>query len=215
MTSNQGLMLNPRTSIHLARKVWHSGTGALGIGIFQYSSWDANLLGQVLIGIAAFAFIFEWLRLKVDSLNRAFCRLAAPLMRDTELNAPTGFAFYALGVGLALIFFQRDVAILACCYLVFADPVASLVGVKIGKTKIWNGRSLEGTFAFFTIALLINYYFYHMDLFQDVKNFALFSIITAISAAFSEVVCHGKYLDDNMVIPLVAGVIITFSKILF
>jgi dolichol kinase len=215
MTSNQGLVLNPRTSVHLARKVWHSGTGALGIGIYNYSGWDALFLGQVLIGIAVFAFIFEWLRLRVEPLNRVFCRLAAPLMRDTELNAPTGFAFYALGVGLTLIFFDRDVAMLACCYLVFADPVASLVGVKIGKTKIWNGRSLEGTFAFFTIALFINYYFYHLGFFQDVKNFALFSIITAISAAISEVVCHGKYLDDNMVIPLVAGVIITVSALLF
>ncbi len=65
------------------------------------------------------------------------------------------------------------------------------------------------------VALLINLCFYQLGMFLDVKNFVLFSIITATSAAFAEVVCHGKYLDDNLIIPVVAGALITFSRIIF
>jgi len=215
MVSETSVTLTPKASIHLVRKLWHSGTGALGIVILHTGSWEATYLGRFLILLALFAFFFEWLRLKFHIINQLFCRIAGPLMRENEVNAPTGFAFYALGVGLTLLFFDYHVALLACSYLIFADPLASLIGVKYGKTKIWNGRSLEGTFAFFTVALMINLYFYHQGIFVDVKNFALFSIITAIAAAVSEVVCHGKYLDDNMVIPLVAGSIIAFSYRLF
>lgn len=215
MITDNTIKLSPKSSVHLVRKLWHCGTGAIGIAIFQAGFFESQTLGQILVFVAIVAFFIEWLRLRFKVINKPFCQLAAPLMRDTEVHGPTGFAFYALGVGLALLIFDREVALLACSYLVFADPIASLIGVKYGKTKIWNGRSLEGTFAFFTIGIMINLYFYQQGMFLDIKNFVLFSIITSISAATAEVICHGKYLDDNLVIPLVGGTIITFSRLLF
>jgi diacylglycerol kinase (CTP) len=215
MLIQDNLELQHRTSLHIARKIWHCGMGLLGISLFNASSLSPIWWGKLLVLVGIVAFFMEWVRLRSPQINRYFCRIAAPLMRDTEFAAPTGFAFYALGVGLTLVFFERDVALLACCYLVFADPIASFVGVKIGKTKIWNGRSMEGTLAFFMTALLINFCFYHWGFFHDVRNFALFSIIVAISASFSEVICHGKFLDDNLVIPVAAGAIISFSRVIF
>lgn len=211
----ESLELPSRSSVHIARKIWHCGMGSLGITLFLLSNIEPIWWGQVLVLVALMAFAVEWLRLNNRVLNKYFCRLASPFMRDTEVAGPTGFAFYALGVGLTLLLFEKDVALLACCYLVFADPAASLVGVKFGKTKILNGRSLEGTMTFFIVALMINLCFFNMSMFLDVKNFVVFSVITAISAALAEVICHGKYLDDNLIVPVVAGALITFSRIIF
>lgn len=215
MINETNIQLSSRSSVHIARKVWHCSTGVLGLWVFLTSNMPAQWWGQMLICAAMVGFLLELIRLKSPNINQAFCQIAGPLMRKSEYSAPTGFAFYALGVGMAIMLFDREVALLACSYLVFADPVAAFVGVKYGKTKIWNGRSIEGTLAFFGVALMTNLAFYHFGMFSEVSNFVLFSIITASSAALAEVVCNNKYLDDNLVIPVLAGLFITASKLLF
>lgn len=215
MLVKNSTVFQQRSAIHLLRKIWHSTTGAIGIALFIHYNMNPTFLGISLLGLSMMTFIFEWIRIENVMLNQVFCRLARPLMRDTEVNGPTGFAFYALGVGLALLFFDKNIALLATCYLVFADPSASFVGAKFGKTKIWHGRSLEGTLAFFAVALILNFIFYQQGIFLEVKNYIAFSITTAVFAALAEVVCHGKYLDDNLVIPVASGAIITLSQFIF
>ena len=208
------LNLASRSSVHWARKVWHSGTGSLGLFALYHFDLSAQLCASILLILSFGVICFEWTRLRSAKLNRVFCVVASPLMRDCEADAPTGVGFYLLGISLALFLFEREVALLACCYLIFADPLAALIGSLFGKTKIWHGRSIEGTLTFFAVSLVINLVFYKLGMFNDVKNFALFSLITALGSAVAEVVCHGKYLDDNLVIPVASGVIITVGAAL-
>ena len=70
MGIEQSIVLTPKSSLHIARKLWHSGTGALGIAFFQYSNEDSMFLGKLLVIVALVAFVLEWYRLRNDALNK-------------------------------------------------------------------------------------------------------------------------------------------------
>jgi len=204
--------MKARSSLHLARKIWHMGVGLVGLYMYSTSIWSSREWGQGLLLIAVLAFALEFFRLRWPLVNKLFCYFASHLMRRSELNSPTGLGYYALGVGASFLFFDPQVALLGCCYLFFADPIASWVGVMAGKTKLWSGRTLEGTLAFFNVALILNIIFLAAGAFYGVKHLTLFCFFCATLGATSELLSVKKWLDDNLTIPLLSGLAITLVE---
>jgi dolichol kinase len=115
-----------------------------------------------------------------------------------------GMIFYFIGTLLVMQLFEKDIALAAIMVLAFGDSVSHLFGAKFGKIKnIISGDSqklLEGTFAG-TVAGALS-----AALFVPFPE----AFIGALAAMIFEVFkidFNDKTLDDNIVVPLIAGTV--------
>jgi dolichol kinase len=137
--------------------------------------------------------------------GRLFNRLFGNMLRDHEKQGITlSGASYTLIAGfIAIILFEKPVAIAAIGILVISDALAAVVGRKFGSIKLNYGKSLQGSLAFLFSALAINYIV--GELYGTPHNYYVAVIAASISATFTELFSKRFKLDDNITIPLSFG----------
>ncbi len=194
--------LRLRSDLHLTRKIWHISTGLIGLLVYKKTNASADETAFVLLTFAIAAFLFEFLRLRVEKVNHLAMLLMKPVMRESERNSVSGLPFYALGVSLALFFFPERIAILATLFLIFADPIASFFGILYGRDKILPNKSLQGTIAAFSVCYLATIV-YGLIYVGPSMNLLVFAIAAGVIGSISEM-CS-QFVDDNLCIPVVSG----------
>ena len=204
------ISLRDRSDLHLVRKFWHIGMGLLGLSLHFKLQLTPEFTGKTLLVVSFLAFMVETLRMRNEKVNELVLKIMGPFMRECERNSYSGFAFYALGVALSMLFYKENVAILSVIFLIFADPISSLVGVLYGKDQILPNKSLQGTLAGFTTCYLLSFAYCLSHTAPDAKVIA-FAFIGGLVGAFSELL--SIYADDNLTIPLVSGVGLTIANI--
>ena len=153
----------------------------------------------LILGCLALPFIAaDLLRLRWPALNRWFLRLFQGAMRPGEERRLTGSTYYLVACWFTILAFERTVAAAALLVLACADTAASVVGQAMGGYRLTKGKTLSGTGAFVVTAFLVT-----LPLFPATTAFA-----GAIIAAVAE--CLPLPLDDNITIPLAAGISLTF-----
>ncbi|MEK6936729.1 MAG: phosphatidate cytidylyltransferase [Nanoarchaeota archaeon] len=114
-----------------------------------------------------------------------------------------GMIFFLGGALLAIKLFPEDIALASIMILTFGDSVSYLVGQFLGKTKLaFNGlKKLEGILAGMLFAFLGSIVFVNLT-----EGFfaSLFAMIVE-GAGFKIGVSD---IDDNFIVPLVAGTVI-------
>lgn len=197
-----------RQDLHLARKVWHFSTGLLGIIFYHLSNIPLELIGLVCVVASVLFFSLDFIRFRSKWINRIFCKLTRPILRDSEVNHLAGHSFYALGVGLSLLLFEENVALLSVLFLVFADPLSSLIGGLYGRDKFLPNKSLEGSLTCFLVCYALSFFFLKAIGAGGSRVF-FFCILAGIIGALSEIISAFK-VDDNLTIPLISGIGLTF-----
>jgi len=158
-----------------------------------------KLQALVILGGLALPFIAaDLLRLRWPALNRWFLGLFQGAMRPGEERRPTGSTYYLVACWFTILAFDRTVAAAALLILACADTAASVVGQAMGGYRLTKGKTLSGTGAFVVTAFLVT-----LPFFPASTAFA-----GAIVAAVTE--CLPLPLDDNITIPLAAGISLTF-----
>jgi diacylglycerol kinase (CTP) len=207
------MKLPSRSDLHLTRKLWHMGMGSIGLIMYlQFKLFTANSWGWGLCILALLAFAMETVRLRNANLNKTILKMFSPFLRQDEQNHYSGLPFYALGCGLSLLFFREDIALLSILFLVFADPISSIMGILYGKTKIIHGKSLEGTLAGFVTCYIISLV-YSLGTKDGGFHFILFAALSAAFCALVELI--SLKIDDNLTIPLFSGCFITILNKFF
>lgn len=119
-----------------------------------------------------------------------------------------GFIFFLAGVLLVIKLFERDVALASVMVLSAGDSVSHIVGRHIGRIKHpLNGlKSIEGTVSgiiagFIGILLLI----WLIPGFSVTALQAFFASVVAITLEAIELKMGGGSVDDNFIVPLIAG----------
>jgi diacylglycerol kinase (CTP) len=196
------LNLRLRTDVHLLRKLWHCGCGLIGLYFYFASGLTQKEWVPLILTLAFVSLTVDILRIRSARLNKFIMIFMGPFMRESERDSISGFPFYALGVGLALAFYEEKVAILAVLFLIFADPISSFVGIKFGKTKILPNKSLEGSLAGFFVCFLATAFYTSLSGEITIK-ILLFSILCGIVGTLSEFL--SQKIDDNLTIPLISG----------
>lgn len=194
--------LRMRTDLHLLRKTWHISTGLIGLLAYYKSGFSPEMTATVLLTFAVAAFLFELARLKNEKLNQLAMLLMKPIMRESERNSVSGLPFYALGVSLALFFFPERIAILATLFLIFADPIASFIGILYGRDKILPNKSLQGTIAAFSVCYIVTIV-YGLIYVGPSMGLLVYAIMAGFIGAISEM-CS-QFVDDNLCIPVISG----------
>lgn len=196
-------VLHKRSDLHMLRKIWHIGVGTLCLITVMRSSQPMVYWAQIILGIALAGFTFDFLRKKMPGMNKVVLKFMGPLMRRSEREGMSGLPFYALGCSISLFFFQRDIALMSCMFLIYADPISSFFGVLYGKDKLLPNKSLQGAVAgFFTCYLIC--LFYLVNTATIGTHLLIFAIVSGLIGALSELISAFN-IDDNLTIPVLSG----------
>ena len=182
----------PRSASHVCAAV-------LSIALLRALSTDA--VRAVATGAALTCWSVELLRPRVPVLNAAFRWLFGSMIHPHEHFRPASGTWYATGL-VAASFMPVHAAVAAVAVLGFGDPAAGTVGRRIGRTRIGEGRSLEGALAFAGVgavaaALALTW---GWGTFEGTWTVA---VAASIAGAVSEVLI--RRVDDNLVVPVSAG----------
>lgn len=195
------LRFKRRSDIHWSRKIWHMAGVSLMALIYTYAPQEFAL-GALLVVWCLFVPV-DVLRQRFPALNEKLLEWFRPIMREYEEKGLAGTSYLLTGVTLVTFLFPREVVLLTLLFLAFADPVASIVGIKYGRTKIFGHKSLEGTFAAFAICTGITFFYlsnHHLLL----PHLVVVSLLAGLLGAAAELIPIGK-LDDNLTLPLLSA----------
>lgn len=187
-----------RKSIHLS---------SLWMPVFIYFSprvFSSVFFAVILIG----NIILEYGNYKKWKWAKKIFMIFSPTLRQKELQhkkfTMTGSVYVLTSALLCSLFFSKPVAAIALAVMLISDTFAALVGKAVGKHKIYQKKSIEGTAAFFISALLV------MLALNNIYAFSLSCIIACFAATLAELFEQALKIDDNLSIPLIVGIILTF-----
>jgi len=164
------------------------------------------------LGIAGFVLLFDRdLALAVlmialfggsilsDAVSRGYTipvisRILAGLERRDAVPG-RGALFFAIGALFCLVFFPKGIAFAGLVVLSLLDSVTTLVGVRFGRTRIYNHKSLEGTSAGIVVTAVV----LSLIVPQPI------ALLTAAIAGLAEL---ASPVDDNLVVPVVACLVL-------
>jgi diacylglycerol kinase (CTP) len=202
--------LKKKSDLHLIRKIWHMGGVLVLYFIWVYLKKPFNLY----IFIALW-FVFvpvDFLRMKFPQVNKIFSKIFQIIMRASELNHLAGTTYLLTSTVFIALLFPFHVVSLSLLFLAFADPLASFVGIKWGRRKIFGHKSIEGFSAAFLICTTVTYLY--LGYFLNFENKLLVSVLAGACGALAELVPIRK-LDDNFTMPILSSVSLYFLFIVF
>ena len=204
--SDDSVRLPVRSDLHIARKLWHMVTGM--VLIFGLLSGTSQATALIIMGTIFLASATtEFLRLRNPAFNDICVKFMSPFMRANEVQNVSGMPYYAASAFLAIAIFPRPVAILSLLYLVFGDPIASLVGILSKKKaiQIIPGKSVQGTAAAFAVCALVTWFYLNSMNLHGVSLIRL-TLLGGFAGALAELL--PLEIDDNFTIPMVSGFIL-------
>jgi dolichol kinase len=159
------------------------------------------VLGGAFLAAAA----VESQRLRRPALNAWFLRVFRGIHREKEATRPSAI-LWTLGGAFLTIWLvpHRDIVLTALFYLALGDAAAALVGRRWGHIRVGD-KSLEGSAACFLTCWAAG-----MVLLQSPGGRVPEAAVGAFTAALLEVL--PLPLDDNLWIPVVSGLVLTFLR---
>lgn len=128
------------------------------------------------------------------------------LERKSMARPFTGAIWFYLSCGLTFLIFPLPIASAAGAMLAVGDSLSTIIGMRFGKHRILGDKTVEGSITLIVTSFLISLIF--------VNPFPAF--FGSITAAIAELVPEIKslknlresgWLDDNLLIPLMAGLV--------
>lgn len=190
-----------RSDIHWARKIWHIlGVSSIALIYTQVSERTAIIS----LFMAWLLFVpMDFLRPKYPALNDFVVSIFKPIMRQSEIQKMSGTAYLITGLLFAVSFFPRPIALLTMLFLAFADPIASYIGIRYGKDKIWGEKSLQGSLAAFVVCAILTFA-YLATHGMMIDRIVMVSLIGGLIGSFAELIPIWK-LDDNLTLPVISA----------
>jgi dolichol kinase len=177
------------------RRIFHALCGlivvALLVGLEPEWIVATGVLGVLTLVVLA----ADLLRLVRPELNRLFFRLFPALASPREERRLASSTWFLLGVFFAVVVFPREVTIPAILVLALADPAASWMGRRWGRRRFGAG-TVVGSTVFFLVAALV------------LAPFVGPGVALAAAAVIGLLEAAPWPVDDNLIIPLAAGVVL-------
>ncbi len=189
-----------RSDVHLARKIWHVTTVFIMFLCWHFFSfWICMSL--LVIGWIAFV-PADVLRLKNPELNLKLTQMFKMIMRQNELDRLAGTTYLITGTILVAMLFPKSIVAISLLFLAFADPIASYIGIRYGKDKIFGHKSVQGFIAAFVVCGVLTYTFLYLN---NVSDYILIvSLLSGLVGALAELIPVAK-LDDNFTMPVLSS----------
>jgi len=183
------------------RKFLHLLTAIIPV-IYIYLSRKEILL--LLFSLTIISYLIDILRLEVKPLGNFFYRIFEKLLWEKEKKIFTGASTYVLSAFLSVFLFSKPIAITALLFLSVGDTVAYFVGTRIGRISLYGEKTLEGSLSCFLVCVVISLFIHGLPIAALVFG--------AVGASLVELFPFG--VDDNLLLPLVSGLIMESVKYL-
>ena len=128
------------------RKIIHLLISFFGLFLLIY---DIKYCLPIFLLISSSFILLDFLRINNNSLNIYYHKFFGFVTRSIEKNKMTSASYAFLSIIIVTIFFNTRIAACSIMILSISDVIASYVGVKFGKFKLLDNKTLEGSFAFF------------------------------------------------------------------
>ena len=183
------------TKLEVKRQLVHILVGIVIVTLLYFELIDAMILFS--IGVMGFVLSFLCKKHKVPIISR----LLKMLDREKDLKSfpGKGLVFYVFGAFLAVLIFEKDIAMAAVMILAFGDSVSRLVGpYGYLKHPFHSEKFLEGVIAGAFAATLGAMFFVPF-----LQAFSASVVAMLLEGADFEI--KNFKIDDNLMIPVVAG----------
>ena len=184
------------------RKLIHLFDSIIPLSLFFI---ERETLLIVLLPITIIFIFLDFTRHYISIIGRIYSAFFDRVTRsvEKEKNNVTGATYYLLGCLITVYFFQ-DISIIMSSLLIMSisDSFAALIGIRYGNTKIYNGKTLEGSFAFLLSTIII------LSIFSI--NLHLYALIF-ISVVVTFVELFSVYrINDNLTIPICSAILLQY-----
>ena len=180
----------------LKRKLFHLLAGAIIPLVYLFLPISRPLALKLLFPVLLLSAFLEYKRLLDEQFQQWFMRYLSVLFKKDEAQRVNSAVTMVAACFMTILYFPKPMAIAAMFILNLADPVASMVGIRWGRIAIGK-KSLEGSAAFFLVALAVLVCFFPLKL----------AVPVALLAAIAELLIAPP-LDDNFLLPPITGLMI-------
>jgi dolichol kinase len=195
--------------LEIRRKIMHTWPIIIPIA-YRFVPKDTALM--IMLPICALYVFCDIFRHFHEGFRQFFDRIITVyFLREHEKNGLIGSSYFIFGALLSIILFPKPVTIASLYILVISDAMAAIVGTGWGKTRIFN-KSLEGSIAFFISGTIIVFLaLQDKPLWGEsaMHDHLGWGILAVLGATLVELLPTG--FDDNLTVPLAAGVIMMFG----
>ena len=178
------------------RKAFHALLGVLLVVLIKLKILGKIELIFLIIAVIIFSMLSKKYRLPF------IYPLLMIFEREKHLKGfiAKGLLFYLIGAFLSIMIFPMDTALASIIILALGDSTSHIFGVKFGKIKhpLTDKKFIEGTIAGILAGFLGALFFVSW-------TEALIASLLAMIAEGIELKIGAEEIDDNLVIPLVAG----------
>ena len=185
----------------IIRKILHLSAVILPIFFLNSSSKSFFTIAVSILFI--FLTFLEIIKKNKLKMWLSFTKIFGPFLRNYEHQKPLGSFYMILSFLVILFIFNKKIVITSMFITIISDAIAAIFGIKYGKTKTLNNKSLEGSLSFMTSTIIILFW---MNFSISYLNIFLISI----AVTFIENLTPMEY--DNFTVPLFSSIILYLAS---
>lgn len=198
----QAIHVPTRRPTNYARNVLHFGSATLALLLVHLALPPAWLL-PLGAGLAAWAWSLEAGRRLSPRFNKVLMAILGRFAHPHEAYRVNSSTWYCTALFVLGLTGSTTLVLVALAVLGYADPAAAIIGRRWGSIKLVNGRSLQGTAAFFGVGLVASSVV--LGLTRPDLGLAILpmAVGAALLGALAEL--YSLRVDDNLSVPAAAA----------
>jgi dolichol kinase len=194
-----------------ARNAFHICNALLCLGLLRWVL-DVDSTIAVTVSVASAAWSMELSRRWVPKINELLMWVLGPFAHPHEAWRINSATWYT--TALVILSLVQDLAIASTAVIIlgFADPAAAIIGRRWGKTKLVNGRSLQGSSAFVAVGTAVATSWLILAYGFSPSLALTWGLSGALFGALAEL--FSRRIDDNLSIPVGVAIGLLLTQLL-
>ena len=163
----------------------------------------------ILIPLCIIAIIIDLLSKGKNPIHYYLFKFFGKILRTHEVEKKyvlNGASWVLISAVLCVFVFPKIITVVAFTILIISDSCSAIFGRMYGKHRLFDKKSWEGTFAFFISAWVV--VIIYGIIFNLPFSYFYFGILAGIIGGFAEAASGIMKMDDNLTIPVSAGLVL-------
>ncbi len=188
-------------SEEIKRKIIHLSNSVIPLSYYFFVE-DRLMMIWILLSITIFFVAVDYFRFRIGWIQKWFSVFFSSMLRKHELEGKlTGATWAFIGATISVFLFDKDIAVLALLFMSVGDTIAALIGQQYGKIKIGE-KTIEGFAGGLVSCILISIFFPSVNWINRIAGALVASLIELSPIP----------VDDNLMIPLISGGMMTLFR---
>jgi len=188
-------------SEEIKRKIIHLSNSVIPLSYYFFVE-DRMMMIWVLLSITICFVTVDYFRFRIGWIQKWFRIFFSSMLRKHELEGKlTGATWAFIGATISVFLFEKDIAVLALLFMSVGDTVAALIGQQYGKIKIGE-KTIEGFAGGLVSCIFISIFFPSVIWINSIAGSLIASLIELSPIP----------VDDNLMIPLISGGMMTLFR---